>query len=80
MLPILTTILKDDRCLTTEYSSVQSPNAIIVGPTRELVVQIANEAKKFANGKEIFVADRIADYHETMLVRVLPEARLESVS
>lgn len=51
LLPILAHFLSgEESFLTSELATIQSPNAIVVAPTRELAVQICNEAKKFACG------------------------------
>ncbi len=38
---------------TSQFSEVQEPQAIIVAPTRELVVQIHGDARKFSWGTEV---------------------------
>ena len=49
MLPVLTGMLSDG--LTgSAFSEIQEPQALVIGPTRELVVQIYHEARKFAHG------------------------------
>jgi probable ATP-dependent RNA helicase DDX4 len=35
---------------SSEFSDVQTPQCIIVGPTRELVLQIRDQARKFSYG------------------------------
>nr|BAE93269.1 RNA helicase [Tubifex tubifex] len=48
LLPVLTGMLRNG-VEGGQFSVVQEPQAIIVGPTRELVTQIYNEARKFAH-------------------------------
>ncbi len=48
LLPVITKMIENSiegSC----YSGIQEPQAVIIGPTRELVVQIYNEARKFSH-------------------------------
>lgn len=47
VLPIMTNILNDG-IESSEFSQVQTPQALILSPTRELAIQIFNECKKFS--------------------------------
>ncbi|KAL8610589.1 hypothetical protein ACOMHN_006308 [Nucella lapillus] len=47
ILPVLTAMVKDG-LTTSAFSEVQSPQTVVVAPTRELVCQIYNEARKFS--------------------------------
>jgi probable ATP-dependent RNA helicase DDX4 len=47
LLPIMTNILNDG-IESSEFSQVQTPQALILSPTRELAMQIYNESKKFS--------------------------------
>lgn len=47
LLPVLTGMLRNG-IEGSAFSVVQEPQAIIIGPTRELVTQIHREARKFA--------------------------------
>lgn len=51
MLPILTTLIKNEGMLYTEPGERQEPNVIVMVPTRELAIQIKDEGRKFAVGK-----------------------------
>lgn len=55
MLPILNKLLSDPQDLITDGEHTE-PQAIIVSPTRELTVQIFNEARKFSYGSVLKVA------------------------
>ncbi|XP_046585574.1 probable ATP-dependent RNA helicase DDX4 isoform X6 [Haliotis rubra] len=52
LLPTLTCMVKEG-LTTSQFSEVQEPQAIIVAPTRELVVQIHSDARKFSWGTEV---------------------------
>lgn len=60
MLPILTAMMKSGD-MTTQFSERQEPSAIVMAPTRELAIQIKEEARKFAIGKRVrsLEADRV---------------------
>ena len=61
LLPILDICMKAKA--QREYTSVpNSPYAIIIAPTRELVLQISEQARKFANGTGISVAKTYGQY------------------
>lgn len=49
LLPILHKLLNEPTDLVTE-GEASEPQAVIVSPTRELTVQIFEEARKFAHG------------------------------
>lgn len=49
LLPILHNLLEDG-CDSNGGACPQKPQAVIVAPTRELAIQIKDEARKFANG------------------------------
>ena len=49
LLPVLTGMMSNG-LEGSQFSEVQEPAAIIVAPTRELVIQIFNEARKFSFG------------------------------
>lgn len=52
LLPVLTQMRRAG--LTgSAFSEIQEPQAIVVGPTRELVAQIHHEARKFAHSTMI---------------------------
>ncbi|GFU42299.1 probable ATP-dependent RNA helicase DDX4 [Trichonephila clavipes] len=48
LIPILNEMLQDPELPNNANNSTQEPWAIIVAPTRELVIQIGSEARKFA--------------------------------
>lgn len=48
MLPILHTLLSDPALENPSYQEVQTPLAVILSPTRELAIQIAQDAHKYA--------------------------------
>lgn len=48
MLPILHTLLSDSALENPSFQSVQTPLAVILSPTRELAIQIAQDAHKYA--------------------------------
>lgn len=52
VLPIMTNILQDG-IQSSSLSEIQSPQALILSPTRELALQIFNECKKFSHGSII---------------------------
>jgi probable ATP-dependent RNA helicase DDX4 len=52
LLPIMTNILADG-IVSSSFSPVQEPQALILAPTRELAIQIHAEAKKFGYGSMI---------------------------
>jgi len=49
LLPIITGILKSES-ISSSYNEKQEPAALILAPTRELVMQTHSEAKKFCTG------------------------------
>lgn len=49
MLPVLTGMMNAGLS-SSQFSQVQEPGALVVAPTRELAVQIYNDARKFAYG------------------------------
>jgi len=49
LLPIIHKLLEDG-CEANQGDVPQKPQAIVVAPTRELAIQIKDEARKFANG------------------------------
>ena len=49
LLPILHCLLEEG-CEPNAGACPQTPQAVIVAPTRELAIQIKDEARKFANG------------------------------
>lgn len=52
LLPVLTGMIKNG-ISGSSFSDVQEPQALVVAPTRELAVQIYNDARKFAHGTMI---------------------------
>ncbi|XP_045501788.1 ATP-dependent RNA helicase vasa [Colias croceus] len=56
LLPIINTLLQDNRELVVGEDRCAQPQVIIVSPTRELTLQIFNEARKFSYGSIIKVA------------------------
>ncbi|KAI8420007.1 hypothetical protein MSG28_008605 [Choristoneura fumiferana] len=55
LLPIINTLLQDTRELVSVGGCAQ-PQVVIVSPTRELTLQIFNEARKFAHGSILKIA------------------------
>lgn len=47
LLPVLTKMIENG-LHGSSFSEIQEPQTVVIGPTRELVVQIYNEARKFA--------------------------------
>ncbi|XP_045452510.1 ATP-dependent RNA helicase vasa [Melitaea cinxia] len=56
LLPIINTLLQDPRDLVTGPNGCAQPQVIIVAPTRELTLQIFNEARKFSYGSILKIA------------------------
>ncbi|KIH42286.1 DEAD/DEAH box helicase [Ancylostoma duodenale] len=55
LLPVMTNLMRTDN-LSNAAERTCCPRCIIIAPTRELAVQIYNEARKFANGTVLHVA------------------------
>ncbi|KAL0820580.1 hypothetical protein ABMA28_006424 [Loxostege sticticalis] len=56
LLPIINTLLQDVRELIVGPNGCAQPQVIIVSPTRELTLQIFNEARKFSYGSILKIA------------------------
>ncbi|XP_048483613.1 ATP-dependent RNA helicase vasa isoform X2 [Plutella xylostella] len=56
LLPIINILLQDPRELVVGPSGCAQPQVVIVSPTRELTLQIFNEARKFAHGSVLKIA------------------------
>ncbi|KAJ8717955.1 hypothetical protein PYW07_005885 [Mythimna separata] len=56
LLPIINTLLQDPRELIVGGNGCAQPQVIIVAPTRELTLQIFNEARKFSYGSVLKIA------------------------
>ncbi|XP_050352420.1 ATP-dependent RNA helicase vasa [Nymphalis io] len=56
LLPIINTLLQDQRELVTGPNGCAQPQVVIVAPTRELALQIFNEARKFSYGSILKIA------------------------
>ncbi|XP_075980870.1 ATP-dependent RNA helicase vasa [Anticarsia gemmatalis] len=56
LLPIINTLLNDPRDLVVESNGCAEPQVVIVSPTRELTLQIFNEARKFSYGSILKIA------------------------
>ncbi|CAG9563933.1 unnamed protein product [Danaus chrysippus] len=56
LLPIINTLLQDLRELVVSPSGCAQPQVVIVAPTRELTIQIFNEARKFSYGSILKIA------------------------
>ena len=66
LLPVLTTMRRNG-LEGSQFSEIQEPQVIIVGPTRELVTQIHAEARKFAHGtmvRPVVVYGGVATSHQ----------------
>lgn len=70
LIPIINTLLESPSELIITSTSVE-PQAVIMTPTRELTIQIFNEARKFAHGSIIKVAmayGGTASYHQASVL------------
>ncbi|XP_047996841.1 ATP-dependent RNA helicase vasa [Leguminivora glycinivorella] len=56
LLPIINTLLQDTRELVIGPGGCAEPQVVIMSPTRELTLQIFNEARKFAHGSVLKIA------------------------
>ncbi|CAB3231703.1 unnamed protein product [Arctia plantaginis] len=56
LLPIINVLLQDPRELVVGANGCAQPQVIIVSPTRELTLQIFNEARKFSYGSVLKIA------------------------
>ncbi|PZC77916.1 ATP-dependent RNA helicase vasa [Helicoverpa armigera] len=56
LLPIINTLLQDARELIVGPNGCAQPQVVIVSPTRELTLQIFNEARKFSYGSVLKIA------------------------
>nr|XP_032519693.1 ATP-dependent RNA helicase vasa [Danaus plexippus plexippus] len=56
LLPIINTLLQDLRELVVGPNGCAQPQVVIVAPTRELTIQIFNEARKFSYGSILKIA------------------------
>lgn len=56
LLPIINTLLQDSRELIVGPNGCAQPQVVIVSPTRELTLQIFNEARKFSFGSVLKIA------------------------
>lgn len=55
ILPIITMMMKSGLKGGTEYADIQTPQALVVCPTRELINQLYTEARKFSKGSRLRV-------------------------
>jgi len=72
LLPIINKLLSDPKDLVVTQQHCE-PHALIISPTRELTLQIYNEARKFAHGsivRTVVAYGGTSAYHQAQEVMV----------
>jgi probable ATP-dependent RNA helicase DDX4 len=78
---MINTLLSDPKDLIIAPQHCE-PHAIIISPTRELTLQIFNEARKFSHGsvvKAVVAYGGVAVYHQVQQVMVSLYMKVEYV-
>jgi probable ATP-dependent RNA helicase DDX4 len=72
LLPMINTLLSDPKDMIILEQHCE-PHIVIISPTRELTLQIYNEARKFSHGsivKTVVAYGGIAAYHQVQQLMV----------